>query len=639
MPNPRPSFPFRWPLLILIAILTRPAAATVFIVPDDTELIDKADAIVTGVITSARGQVSGRYVESEYQFEVEETFKGSPSAGSAILITSPGGTTGTLMTRVESAAHFSAGDHVLLFLTATGNAWTPTDMTIGKFRFAQTSRGSSVLVRDAEDIVGWDRDGRVHKEPVRLREGFLQYIRHEVSRRDLTLDPQYFVEAREVLAPPASKPTRLPFASNAVPPSHTYSSRVWACDGSSYPARWDTTRMASGVVFYKNSAQNATYTSDGGVSIIQNALAGWTNDCGSLVNATYGGTNPKLVDKADLVNMVVFNDPTGLIQGSWTGSGVIARTYLNAGDVAAFDGADWALLTDTDIVVQDGFPGNHSAMNAAMTHEVGHALGLRHADRNYAAVCTVAAGCSITCSAEAACNAATQECATTAIMTAAANPALAFTPQAWDQNAARALYPGGLCVTLGSPTGLVATGDVSSVTLGWAGSTAATGYKIYRRGTGEAAATFLASSIGTTYADSAVVAGQAYIYYVTATAAAAESAASNSDFATVFRYTDTTLGSGTTTIRRSHITELRSAVDALRAVNGNGPATWTTDPLVTAGVTPVRRLHIDELRAAVNAARTALGFTSTTFAIDPTLTSNLTSIKLAHISELRDALK
>jgi hypothetical protein len=61
-----------------------------------------------------------------------------------------------------------------------------------------------------------------------------------------------------------------------------------------------------------------------------------------------------------------------------------------------------------------------------------------------------------------------------------------------------------------------------------------------------------------------------------------------------------------------------------------------TDPN-PAGVI-VKRLHVNELRTALNAARTTLGLPAATFT-DPTLLAYTMPVKAAHFEELRAAVE
>jgi hypothetical protein len=105
------------------------------------------------------------------------------------------------------------------------------------------------------------------------------------------------------------------------------------------------------------------------------------------------------------------------------------------------------------------------------------------------------------------------------------------------------------------------------------------------------------------------------------------------DPATTIVFTDATL-STSVVIKAAHITELRTAVNAMRAAAGLGAATFTDGTLNTLS-TPIKAVHITELRTALDAARSAIGLAAISYT-DPTITANTTSPKGAHITELRN---
>ena len=85
-------------------------------------------------------------------------------------------------------------------------------------------------------------------------------------------------------------------------------------------------------------------------------------------------------------------------------------------------------------------------------------------------------------------------------------------------------------------------------------------------------------------------------------------------------------------IKFVHTTELRGAIDVLRAVNSLSPFIWS-DPMLTAGTSIVRAQHIVDLRMALSQVYAALSLPPPTYT-DPVLTT----IKAAHIEELRAAI-
>ena len=103
--------------------------------------------------------------------------------------------------------------------------------------------------------------------------------------------------------------------------------------------------------------------------------------------------------------------------------------------------------------------------------------------------------------------------------------------------------------------------------------------------------TVLNSNVATTsYTDSTVTSVNAYLYRVrTADAVGNLSAPSGIDVATAITFTDNPLTVGATPVKEVHLTELRQAVNAVRAAANLGAATWT-DPTLTGrtGAPPTR---------------------------------------------------
>ncbi|MDE2180605.1 MAG: hypothetical protein KGJ40_07140 [candidate division NC10 bacterium] len=102
-------------------------------------------------------------------------------------------------------------------------------------------------------------------------------------------------------------------------------------------------------------------------------------------------------------------------------------------------------------------------------------------------------------------------------------------------------------------------------------------------------------------------------------------------------FTDPTLTARSTLLKAVHVTELRSAINTLRAGNGLAAFGWT-DATLTTGTTPAKKVHLDELRTALTQAYQAAGQSAPSYT-DPTLVAGSTVIKATHISELRTAVR
>jgi hypothetical protein len=101
-------------------------------------------------------------------------------------------------------------------------------------------------------------------------------------------------------------------------------------------------------------------------------------------------------------------------------------------------------------------------------------------------------------------------------------------------------------------------------------------------------------------------------------------------------FTDSPLQAAVTRVKAVHLTELRAAVDALRAGYGLPAAAWT-DPSPVAGVTVVKAAHLSEVRAALAAVYVAAGRTVPTWS-PGALVGAQTVITAAQIAEVRAAI-
>ena len=188
----------------------------------------------------------------------------------------------------------------------------------------------------------------------------------------------------------------------------------------------------------------------------------------------------------------------------------------------------------------------------------------------------------------------------------------------------------------GVPSNVTATGSNGSVTISWSAASGAAMYEVKRIGASGAIVTF-GPTASLQIVDSTVAADAAYLYSVQAIASGgARSAFSGGDLATTFVFIDDPVIAMNTAIKAVHLSQLRSAVNAVRSVAGLSAATFT-DPGMTAGLT-VKAVHFAELRSALAAARTTLSLSAVSFT-DASLVAGSTVVKAAHINELRGGVK
>jgi hypothetical protein len=93
-----------------------------------------------------------------------------------------------------------------------------------------------------------------------------------------------------------------------------------------------------------------------------------------------------------------------------------------------------------------------------------------------------------------------------------------------------------------------------------------------------------------------------------------------------------------TPIRRRHIEQLRTAVNAVRTCAGLSTVGFTDVDLTLPAAKQMQEYHINELRAVLDAARAQLALPAITYTNHPTVTAG-TRIVGAHIMELRGGVK
>lgn len=213
------------------------------------------------------------------------------------------------------------------------------------------------------------------------------------------------------------------------------------------------------------------------------------------------------------------------------------------------------------------------------------------------------------------------------------------------------IYRGGLLLATetpvtAAPSALAANPSTYNVALSWTAASGATNYRVERKAAGGSY-----SSIGTTsntsFTDSNAAVGSAYLYRVCAADGAGNCTSGYTNVglgarvnfptdSTIISIADDPTGINVTTMKAAHITELRTAVNAVRSLAGLSAATWTHTTL-TPQVTEISKDDVQDLRDRLHDALTLLGIQTSAYT-DSTLAGapSGTVIKAAHIHELRE---
>lgn len=193
-----------------------------------------------------------------------------------------------------------------------------------------------------------------------------------------------------------------------------------------------------------------------------------------------------------------------------------------------------------------------------------------------------------------------------------------------------------------APANVVATAiAATTVRLSWTGVANATAYEIYGRApdaggfgtpTRYNLPPGLIGNTGTLTYDVTQPAGTAYLYKILAVADSTKSADSNVDVATTVLFTDDPLLTGTT-IKAVHLSEVRTAMAALRLQAALGPASVTDGSL---SGTIIKSVHVTELQSQIQEARNAILLPTLMFS---TTAAAGTTVARTEIMELRNAVK
>jgi hypothetical protein len=179
-----------------------------------------------------------------------------------------------------------------------------------------------------------------------------------------------------------------------------------------------------------------------------------------------------------------------------------------------------------------------------------------------------------------------------------------------------------------APANLVATASgASSIGVTWDAVAGATSYQLDRRSAG-GGFTQIATP-GTNSFNDGVSANTAHLYRVRAVNGNGASDNSNVDLATTVLFTNDPLVAGTTVVQNAHVTQLRTAVNAVRSLAALAPFPFPTD-------TVVRAAHVVDLRSALDAARSALALPAMTYT-NPVTAGAI--VRATHVTEVRAGVR
>jgi hypothetical protein len=606
--------------MISITIASSIFAAT-FIVPPDRDMVRQAKAIVVASALNSHTRLNDAGgIETVTVMSIEEVIKGEIS-GDTFEVYEPGGVYANRRTIIPGIPRFTDGDRYVLFLMQYKGTWRILNLVLGKFTFQSDISGHEVLVRDENDLVGWDPDGKTHREENRAAEPFLNFIRGSVSggpaRQAYTIPAEPVLRASVSAQQRGLKPSPL-CAFPCSPTTYTY------MESGTNGARWPTFP----VTYVHRGANSAALTA------LNNAIASWNNDGGSSITLVNGGADPGShttgVAGADGANTVLFErdltpygaaGPISCGGSSYSGTLGIGGITNDSGTHIGPNGETFATAIEGDAEMNIGtstcaFFISTGDFNSAVAHELGHTIGFRHSDQNRNLFAPGACDSSLECEP------------TTAIMKAFITPGKNGALQLWDQHAATQVYPN---PAITAPTGVEAHAiNATTIRIVWNAVGGAASYRVYRSAN-NSTYTLAGSPSGTTF-DDTPTANAAYVYKVHAFDGSTESADSNKDLASLVTFTNAV--SAGVVVTALDFTELRNAVNKVETLVGTANTAYT-DPTLNSSIT-IKKVHIDEPLARLNAARsmiTGLGPVSLT---GGAITQFATPVRASDVTDLRN---
>lgn len=200
--------------------------------------------------------------------------------------------------------------------------------------------------------------------------------------------------------------------------------------------------------------------------------------------------------------------------------------------------------------------------------------------------------------------------------------------------------PGGPPPTNLSAELLSVSPPAATITVSWTAPVGAVSYVVERA---SAAGQFApvgqpVAAPATSFNDATASEGAAYLYRVKALYAGGPSDYSNQDLATAVAFTDSQLQG--VTIKAVHLTELRRAVNAVRALAGKGAAAWAHPDPVSSPASQRRAIYLEDvtdLRSMLDEAMEQLGL-PTGFPANPPLASRAV-VNAQHFEQIRQRVR
>jgi len=374
-------------LLLLLLCLCKTAQSLTYTPVKDADLFDSSNVVVLGNVLSISfpPASSNSFSRTLYQVEIEELIKGDVSS-KEITLAVHGIPANTLFDAwatenhilanasslvVPGAPSFSIGERCLFFLlnAESEDHYHIHHFALGAFHQAQSrtrSEGVSSFAIRSVDINSVSAEAEI-----RDFDKFVTWLRARSQGKFSPIEHLLPADLYE-------------------PESHISSRYTLAKDGNGAFIRWFTFDNGGAVNWKAWPASGQPGLNGGGFAQIQTAMGAWNSEPYTNINYQYtgvAGVQGNGWNSRDGVTEIMFNDPLGNVPGSYDCNvgGVMAVGGYWANSYGSYKGANYASIAEGDVIintnVQCVFPGGNDPnriMDALLTHELGHSLGLDH---------------------------------------------------------------------------------------------------------------------------------------------------------------------------------------------------------------------------------------------------------------------